>query len=143
MTGKKQLSILFAALLSMALISGVALAAGQASGTQAGQKPALTPAEQAVVEQIGDLKRQHRERLQAEIKSLLDQAVQSGKISRERADQFLTRRGKGHWSHDKGGPATLEELKVKLDAAVQSGKLTREQADRMIQRWQQRHSQTR
>jgi polyhydroxyalkanoate synthesis regulator phasin len=137
-------------LLSAALIAGALLTGpggAQASGeperptnpaTDAVHARQLTPAEQEVHKQLGDLRRAHRERYKADARALVDKAVKDGKLTREQGDRLLAHKHKGKWRH-----MSREELQTKLDERVQSGKITRERADEIMKEWEQHHAKAR
>lgn len=135
------------------LLTGVAFAANAAdtnaapatnAPAAAKERPALTEGEKQVHEQLRSLWQSTMEKLKADSKAVIDEAVQKGTITQEQADK-LQQRGmhgklgpKAGKMHGRGkgmmGPAlSAEELKAKLDEAVKSGKMTREQADKILE----------
>ncbi|HYG60880.1 MAG TPA: hypothetical protein VD902_22610 [Symbiobacteriaceae bacterium] len=148
-----------ALLISGSLLTGAAFAAGDTDANPAkavaAAKATLSEGAQAVRTQLGDLRKAAMEKLQADSKALVDQAVAEGKITQEEADRMLRpvdKRfrvpGKLMMKHPGGGKAmfhfdkdmTQEELQAKLDTAVKDGKMTQEQADKMLKFWTERQS---
>jgi polyhydroxyalkanoate synthesis regulator phasin len=133
--------------------TGVALAAtggGAAALTDklqaAVQSGKLTQAEADVMQQLANLRKAAMEKLKADEKALIDQAVKDGKLTQDQAKkltQRLRRKHHGGRHGHMGGKwknLTPEQMKAKLDEAVKSGKLTQEQADKIMERWNQRHN---
>lgn len=135
-------------LIAGGLLTGVAFAANAADDTTAPtttesaaskERPALTEGEKQVHEQLRSLWQSNMEKLKADSKAVIDEAVQKGTITQEQADRLQERGmhkfGRKHGKMGKSlmGPAlSAEELKAKLDEAVKSGKLTQEQADKIL-----------
>jgi polyhydroxyalkanoate synthesis regulator phasin len=118
-------------------------------------KAELTEGQKEVLGKLQTLRKAHMEKLQAETKAVVEQAVKDGTITQEQADRITQKRlhpkpGKGpHRGHGpkhgpglkgemrKKAPLTEEQFKQQLDARVTAGKLTQEQADQMLQRWRE------
>lgn len=95
------------------LVTGSALAAsGSAGDAPAASAPAkadrldqavadgkLTQAEADVIKQIDELRQAAMEKLQADVKAVIEQAVADGKITQEQADQMLSHKGPGRFGH--------------------------------------------
>ncbi|HEY8346140.1 MAG TPA: hypothetical protein VIL07_02555 [Symbiobacteriaceae bacterium] len=95
----------------------------------------LTPAQKEVLKQIRELRKQYRQKLQAESRELVEKAVKEGKLSRQEADQLLKHIAPRRLKP----PRSVKEMKARLDEAVRAGKLTREQADQILQHWKESH----
>lgn len=112
MRAKKWLVAAGVALLSGALVTGVAFAASSPEGRvahqgQMGQRPNLdqmvkegkiTQGQADVMAQLQQLRQKAMEQLKADSKAVIDQAVKEGKITQEQADQMAKR-----WHH-RGAP---------------------------------------
>lgn len=160
---KNRFGVLAGALLvTGALVTGAAFASEAPATTAQPQSvesntkaSALTQAEQDVLTQLKDLRTSVMEKLAADSKALVDQAVKDGKITQEQADRLLKHGGHkfgGHkfvGKHGRGGKGgffkfhlSQEELKAQLDAKVKEGKITQEQADQILQKFAERAKKT-
>lgn len=147
---RKWVAIAGAVLVSGALLTGAAFAAGGAGSGASSARPEkaahaanLSPGQTELHKQLQELRKSAMEKLKADSKALIDQAVKDGKITQQEADRLL--KHKGHFAkHGRKGPMhqnmTPEQLKAKLDAAVKSGRITQDQADKMLQHWTERQS---
>jgi len=102
-----------AVLLSGALFTGIALAAGENSmgvpiaamhGDRASLKTPswvseLSEGGQATFKQLTDLRQSHMEKLKSESEALINQAVAAGTITQEQADRLLARGAKAGGKH--------------------------------------------
>ena len=152
------------ALVTGALLTSAAFAAGGATDGQSRVDKAATRLQQAVANgritqgeadvmtQVNTLRAEVMAKLKADSQAIVDQAVADGKITQEQADKL-----KSYGGHSFGGkrgdrmPAfskrdggklgigkghmSEEQLQTRLDAAVASGRLTQEQADQMLQKF--------
>jgi polyhydroxyalkanoate synthesis regulator phasin len=156
-----------AVLVSGALLTGAAFAAGVPSKMadklqQEVQAGKLSQGQADVITQLFGLRQSAMEKLKADEKALIDQAVKDGKLTQDQADKLQKR--EGHFGqgpmqgktqgktqgrmHGKQGPMfffgknlSADQLKAKLDAAVKSGKLTQEKADQALKQFEARQQQ--
>jgi polyhydroxyalkanoate synthesis regulator phasin len=109
----------------------------------------LTQGQEDVMLQLDSLRQEAMTKLQADEKAIIDQAVQSGKITRDEATQLQQhghgpggpaggRGGRGDHGpgggrgHGMGPNMTADQLKAQLDQDVKDGKLTQDKADQIL-----------